>query len=274
MGQNKPGGLYKKTIQNFKYQTHKQTKLHVMPYLRKRRYPRTFRRYRRPFAKRRRVVRRFSRRGMRLYRRPVEHILERSKFVKLKYFDYWALASGAGPTFAVQQFRGNSIFDPDYSGVGGQPTGYTQLNALYNHYKVFAARITIRALSLTSNVTLMLGVVPLVSAWTPASGTEVQQVLGEGMRSRYVILDPANSAASAKPQGWVKCYKTTRQMLGASESKDRDTAALMTTNPVSQWLWNVVLCDITGAQSSLSVAMAVKITYYLRVYQPCNLFLD
>jgi len=51
---------------------------------------------------------------------------------------------------AVQQFRMNSLHDPDYTGTGHQPMGYDQLcPALYQQWWVTASKITIDAVFLT-----------------------------------------------------------------------------------------------------------------------------
>lgn len=45
-------------------------------------------------------------------------------------------------TVANHLFRTNSINDPDYTGVGHQPYGHDQYSAIYNHYRVVSAKIT------------------------------------------------------------------------------------------------------------------------------------
>jgi hypothetical protein len=43
----------------------------------------------------------------------------------------------------LQQFRGNSCFDPDYTGVGVQPYGWDQIAAIYGRYRVVSSKITV-----------------------------------------------------------------------------------------------------------------------------------
>jgi len=61
---------------------------------------------------------------------------------KLHYCDVINLASSAG-TPGLWQFRMNSLFDPDYSGLGHQPQWYDQLSAVYSFYRVLGSKITV-----------------------------------------------------------------------------------------------------------------------------------
>ncbi len=58
--------------------------------------------------------------------------------VQLPYADIYAMNMSLGGV-ANQNFRLNSVFDPDLSGVGHQPRWFDQLSALYSYYTVVAA---------------------------------------------------------------------------------------------------------------------------------------
>ena len=58
----------------------------------------------------------------------------------LKYTSYFNMDPGLG-LVARWLLRCNSVYDPDYSGAGGQPRGFDQYAALYNQYTVHASRI-------------------------------------------------------------------------------------------------------------------------------------
>ncbi|WP_219929646.1 hypothetical protein, partial [Achromobacter pulmonis] len=46
---------------------------------------------------------------------------------------------GVGGTVDTHIFRANSVYDPDESGVGHQPTGFDQLMEFFQYYTVVAA---------------------------------------------------------------------------------------------------------------------------------------
>lgn len=77
--------------------------------------------------------------------------------VRMKYVDEFVLSSTAGST-ATQTFRMNSIFDPDYTGVGHQPYGHDQWTPLYNKYTVLGSKLT--------------------ATWSPITGTDTATVRG------------------------------------------------------------------------------------------------
>lgn len=69
--------------------------------------------------------------------------------LKMKYTDNFVLSGLGG---ATRVFRMNSIYDPDTSLVNGhQPLGYDQWDIFYNKYRVFRARVTLKATNASSN---------------------------------------------------------------------------------------------------------------------------
>ncbi len=80
----------------------------------------------------------------------------------LTYHSSYDRADTATANAITQQFRGNSCFDPDYTGTGHQPLGFDQFMALYASYRVMSFKITVRLASEASvsydNIPLMLAV--------------------------------------------------------------------------------------------------------------------
>lgn len=70
--------------------------------------------------------------------------------VKLRYCQTFALNPGAG-TLVQQNFRANSLFDPDSTGVGHQPSNYDRLTELYDRYTVVSSKIKICDVGVTTS---------------------------------------------------------------------------------------------------------------------------
>ncbi len=64
-----------------------------------------------------------------------------SKWARLRYVQEVVINPGAG-LIAAHNFRANSLFDPDQTGVGHQPMNFDSLALGYQHYTVFGAKIT------------------------------------------------------------------------------------------------------------------------------------
>lgn len=64
---------------------------------------------------------------------------------KLKYtafvtLDMSSITSGVG---VQHRFRANSLFDPDFDGLGRQPRGFDQLASIYDHYTVIGSKLVV-----------------------------------------------------------------------------------------------------------------------------------
>lgn len=71
----------------------------------------------------------------------VRSAFPRSVMVKLRYSQTISLNPGIG-TASNYVFKANDTYDPDTTGVGGQPKGRDQWVTFYNHQTVYGSKIT------------------------------------------------------------------------------------------------------------------------------------
>ncbi len=94
---------------------------------------------------------------------------------KMAYETVLAIAPAAGAV-AANVFRWNSVYDPDFTGVGTSAFAYSQLSALYNRYRVTAAKMTVTFVN-TSTTTPLTCFVVLNPVNTV--GVNIAQILGQ-----------------------------------------------------------------------------------------------
>jgi hypothetical protein len=193
--------------------------------------------------------------------------------VSLKYGDIFNLGSAAG--FAVRSFRINSIFDPDATGAGGQPTYYTQLAALYDEYIVHSADVVVEFKN-KSGAHVQCGII-----WHPvngspvSSGVEAQQLMLESQKSRMVWLSSAASAAGVQERNnIVTAHIDMLQNEGSKGNLDDDYASQFGANPFLEMDMDVVAIDSFNAAVTIDVDFIIRITYNTTVRGLSTIYLD
>jgi hypothetical protein len=68
---------------------------------------------------------------------------ENEKIVMLPYAQYSAVLNSGGYIGAYQQYKINSIYDPDLTAAGNQPLGRDTYAGIYNYYKVLETHIKV-----------------------------------------------------------------------------------------------------------------------------------
>lgn len=69
----------------------------------------------------------------------------------MRYSEVISLNPGIA-TPAAYLFRANSIFDPNFSGIGHQPYGHDTYSSIYNHYCVTSSVITVQSTTSANGV--------------------------------------------------------------------------------------------------------------------------
>lgn len=240
-----------------------------MPYGKKRNYTAGKKSVKRRFRSKKSYGRRTNKK-MAIIRPHWKNPLPTAGNYKFTYHDTgFALACNVGNGYqAARQWRGNSLFDPDYTGIGVQPYGYDNLcgsNCPFGKYTVYASKITV---------------------YPHVYTTDEQPVNGSGSWAIRTILYPANTNAltyndyedlcrmpyskrrcienseDAGGNNIMKSYTSTRKMFPEAKGlQESSYTANYDATPAKVWYWTL-LQDTGEFDMDCSIYYDVKITYY------------
>jgi len=180
--------------------------------------------------------------------------------LKLKYAQSVQLVDAVGGVDQFYAFRGNSIWDPDRTGVGTQPLGRDQWVNFYNYYTVHGSKINVQILNQKSASTESTVIVSLSPQITdPAIGGITTNELPTYPYCKWVLL---SGSASGNLPKYISSYMSTRKIFGEKDQLDDDYKSLQGTNPTNQWYWRIQSNNV-DATNIFSVIMLVTITYYV-----------
>lgn len=209
--------------------------------------------------------RRAYRRRRRVQRVRWEMPIRQCKYVKFTYADD-NFSSNTGVTYMSSHFfRGNSCFDPDYTGVGVQPYGWDQWTALYGTYRVAASSIKINFYTEEPCRLLKAYLFPFAASSVDYDDpSDLRQI----PRCKCVTFGDG-TGPSRHNKIWH--YATTKMVNPDFSSTDNDYQSLTTANPAATWYW-ILYFDSTAIGEAVAVTFDVEITYYtvLKKYNSTN----
>lgn len=214
--------------------------------------------------------RRFFRgRGRRTRGRPSiakqTRIIKDATIVKLVFVQPFAQSLNTSTGTADWYIRGNSVYDPQYTLGGAQPTGFDQWSQFYNNYKVYGSRAEISARTTDAggyNDVLLMTLTPQLAisanSWDDA------------IENPYCKLKMLPNVYS----GWpfkMKNYMSTAKLFGISSKRDFSDAAFAATtsnNPANEWYWQFKVSTTLGTPTTDTVDISgyLKITYYVKFF--------
>ncbi len=188
-----------------------------------------------------------------LVRLPKKTLFPDSMTVNLKYCQQVNFSLSGG-TPALQVFRANSIFDPDYTGVGHQPLGADQLAGLYGRYEVLDSTIRARYTTNSSvNDTVS------ICCWVDEDGAYAGTMAG--MMEQRSADWMTNPGVVGLPGMEVANKFSSTDFFGGKF----DGVAAWSTNPTRTVFFNIAGYSPTNATSGV---LTVEIIYHVRVSGP------
>ncbi len=183
----------------------------------------------------------------------------------LKYTDNKMLTEGAAGTGAANVYALNGMYDPDFTGVGGQPMWFDQLltvNGPYLKYRVTDVTVTVTfANNVNGNVYCYINATASSSA--PASLIAAQQK----PMSKFALLNPATSG---RGQHVFRVKMSVARVLGITKAhllNDDYYAGSYTANPLSVAYLQVGIYAAPGGAVVGQANYTVEIDYHSQVYQ-------
>lgn len=179
------------------------------------------------------------------------------------YFKYTesVIVTVTGGSAVNYQFRGNSLYDPDLTSTGHQPTGYDEWSAFYNKFTVLGSSCDVKAyitgISTALVVNGLVAVVPTVDASPTLTYANVLTL----PNCKHKVFTYNTSV------GHVKNRMMTNKIFGKSLQAVKDDdyySASTTANPTNQWYWNIYINNADNS-SNLSGQIVINVTYYARM---------
>lgn len=192
--------------------------------------------------------------------------------VKLRYSDIYTVTNTVG-SVSYQRWRGNSVFDPDQTGAGTQPSGFDQWSAFYQNYVVHGSALTVRVVNSDASSGSInkqdwyYGLCPTAFA----TGTEA--TVQDWAEQPYAKVRFSGTYNLDAREQTIKSYMSSAKMFGVpprSIVADVTYSALVTANPANQWYWNffMVPWDLASTTGGFAaVVMVYYVTFYGRVLQ-------
>lgn len=179
---------------------------------------------------------------------------------KFTYLDDLFTTSVTAGGSALRVFRGNSLFDPDATGVGVQPYCYDQLvspTALYQYYNAYASKITVYFSTAAAVKHLRVFLVPNRSD-SPAYQDPSDLTMVP--HARQTVYDAQDGS-----KGRVSAYCSTSKMYPEKTSRDSDFVGVYNGNPgaTGVWYWLLYFWSDDGVPSDITYD--VRIDYYARL---------
>lgn len=140
--------------------------------------------------------------------------------VILAYSDTISFSGSASPS--AQVYSANSAFDPNFTGVGHQPTFYDVLQQVYGRYIVKRFKVEVE----WSNTTATMPVVACTSLSDQNNSSQTVEQLSEGKYAKFTELAVLSGGPASKRQ--VFPWMDVRKIMGTPniESDDNMYAAV------------------------------------------------
>lgn len=177
--------------------------------------------------------------------------------VKLPFTETLTPGTTSGGLY-LYQYRGNSGFDPNYTGTGLQPNGFDQWAQFYNTYVVLGSEIIVEYLAGTA-AACELVVVPAFNTASPANTKEAA-----GWRyAKTIIASYTGNGVYRK----ITSQMATAQICGVPEEEvvyDTDFSASVSANPanLNTWYWDICLQNINN---SVTLSDVMRVTLILDI---------
>lgn len=190
-------------------------------------------------------------------------------YTVLSYSEDFSLTNATAQIPVNYAFRGNGMYDPNYSGVGIQPRYFDTFlgtdggTAPYSRYCVLASQITVKAFGRNGTAANNPNFNGLISI-TPLRGTASAPSTITEMRERELAKTLAvNSQGAWKPYT-LKHYVRSKDILGLKDVQDENSAhGTYNSDPVMPWYWDISMCPVGASDTGMSFDFLVSVKYYI-----------
>lgn len=183
------------------------------------------------------------------------------QIVKMRYSEDVNLT--ASTALQNYDFRANSIYDPNLTGIGHQPLGHDNWQSFYDHYVVLGAKISVRMFHTnnTNTDSVFFSLALQDSANTMTSQTHIR----EQPRTSWTMVSPPSAGQSQKT---LSKKFSAKRFFGAKSIIVWDKlGAAFGSNPAEDALFRIFYQNATSV-NNVGVGVNVVVEYIVMLSEP------
>lgn len=210
----------------------------------------------------------------RVLRQQTLSLFPRRLFTKFNYAEDFQLTNTLAQTPVHYVFRANSLYDPNLTGVGGQPRYYdtllgnTSTYGPYQRWVVLGAKITLTIFSRANSVTSSPAYNGYVSIRAAPLSGELPSSVEEMNEGTFMTRIAVTNSQSNMPRK-LSYYIPMKKFYGCNDVMDDllSYGGTWNTNPVTGAYFIVSMCPIGATDTGASFDFMANIKYYAMLYQ-------
>lgn len=175
-----------------------------------------------------------------------------SKTVKMKYVTTFRLSPSLADN-ADYFFRANSIFDPNYTGVGHQPYTHDTWASIYNHYKVLGCSIKLQGTPTTNT--------PVILGCRLSDDVTAEQDIDSLMESNGCKFSVGQDASKLMVVNYRFNSNTTLPESG------KDAVSAFGANPSEVTFFHIFGRHLNGLSTGSNMDVVIELTYTVKMWE-------
>lgn len=199
------------------------------------------------------------RRTMRMDRTLTGRIQPAIAYVNMKYSTSITLNPGLGGV-DTYHFRCHSIHDPDFTGIGHQPTNHDMYATLYAHYEVLSSRIVVRPVPVAGTLAhTMQYALTIVND----SGTSVlsYESIREFSRGPMMLYGQNETGKRGISMGW-------NRRKGFGPNQFQQLGSDFGSNPATTQFYRIQAAAFDSVTDPSATTVLVDVYYKVRLTRP------
>lgn len=196
----------------------------------------------------------------------MKKIIPDRTLIKMRYVSDHVLNPVAND-LATYKFSCNGMYDPDISGTGGQPYGYDQWMAFYNHFTVLGSKISVGFASANSDLVTGSALVGIATRANSTTLDPDSQLIREQPNTRWRYVRPLNSGQRTTVTSKFSARKFFGKPKGGVLS-EYDLRGSTTSNPTEEAYWHIFAGGVIPSYDVGNITANVVITYVAMLTEP------
>lgn len=189
--------------------------------------------------------------------------------VRLSYISHFTFSTTTTPSDQIM--RGNSVFDPDFTGTGGQPNNFDDFALHYGSFRVYGSTCKLWCAMGTGQGELTL------AARRSSTSIVLLSTLESAQSEPYCRHRTVGPNLFVKGTTPVLSMSVQTQKILAVPITDPDMSALTTTNPNRAFFWHVIFNSYdfsTSTTAVINVEVVYDVEFFVRLEGTLDLRLE